>query len=231
MTSAQPTLSRQAERGGDPSAMEPVPSQHRGARLPLVAVATTVLVTLVWTLYRAMTDLPGWVDALVAKPLLWLGPVVLAVLLLERQSLASLVHPRPRLGRLGRDLAVGAGAAALLVAWTLRGHAPHPVSVSVYGVLVWPLATAAVEELVYRGYLMARLWAWCGDVWTANLLSAAAFALIHLPLLLLDQGQGLMGPSPPCARSSPSGSGWAGCSGGPAASPRRSPPTPSGTRP
>ncbi|MDP9369099.1 MAG: CPBP family intramembrane metalloprotease [Chloroflexota bacterium] len=167
-----------------------------GADLPVAAVTTTALITLAWTLYRAMTDLPGWTDALVAKPLLWLGPVLLAVALVERRPRPwlSLSPSRPRPGHglaiLGRDLALGAGAAALLAAWVLRGHELHPVSV--YGPLVWPLATAAVEETLYRGYLMARLWAWCGDAWTANLLSAAAFALIHLPLLVLDQGQGLV---------------------------------------
>ncbi len=189
MISVQPLVHTGTAHEGGPTHVEMTELRAQGSRQLMVkAGMTTVLVTLAWTLYRATTSFPGWVDALLAKPLLWLGPVVLAVVLLERSSRSwfSLPAPRLNLGRLGRDIILGAAVAALLAAWVLRGHEPHPVSV--YGVLVWPLATAVVEELVYRGYLMARLWAWCGEAWLANLLSAAAFALIHLPLLLLDQG-------------------------------------------
>lgn len=191
MIPGQPLVHAGTALEGGPTHAETTASRDQGSRQLMVkAGMTTALVTLVWTLYRATTSLPGWVDALLAKPLLWIGPVVLAVLLLERspRSWLSLPAPRLDLGRLGRDLILGAGVAALLAAWVLRGHEPHPVSV--YSLLIWPIATAAVEETLYRGYLMARLWTWCGEAWLANLLSAAAFALIHLPLLLLDQGLG-----------------------------------------
>jgi membrane protease YdiL (CAAX protease family) len=85
------------------------------------------------------------------------------------------------------------GVIAVLVARATAGPAPAlPVSV---GIVALSVAAAVAEEAFFRGFLYARLAPW--GVGVAVVVSAAAFALIHLPLygtaaFPVDLGAGLL---------------------------------------
>ncbi len=159
-------------------------------RYPAANAAVLALaLLLIWGTYRVTVHLPAWVDAFVAKPVLWLGPTLLLVLVVERRPLTSLgLSDAHVLSHAALGAAVGAALAARLALPILRGDGDL-ASTSVVGVVLVRGATAVVEEVTYRGYVMRRLWDWGGNVVLANLLSTLAFAAVHVPLLVVVEGQ------------------------------------------
>jgi membrane protease YdiL (CAAX protease family) len=106
---------------------------------------------------------------------------------------AALAGPRPRAAPAGRWTPLAVGIGAVVLARALSGASPPlPLTATV---MTLNLAAAVAEEAFFRGFLFARLEAWGTAV--AIVVTALAFALIHLPLygvaaFPVDLGAGLL---------------------------------------
>jgi len=143
-----------------------------------------------WSLYRYFPEiLPRWVEELILKPLIWLLPTFWLVIQIEKESLASLGITKKNLNR---ALYWGIGLGFVFMAEGLitniikyRGLQLPELEYSplgLVGLVLLSFATAFSEELVFRGYIFARLWRIWKNEWLANLISAFLFSLIHLPI-------------------------------------------------
>jgi len=72
------------------------------------------------------------------------------------------------------------------------GGGPPEAAVLAALALAVLIKTALAEELLFRGLIARRLFGVMA-FWPGNLSQAALFAAIHLPILLLPQGRGLLG--------------------------------------
>lgn len=86
-----------------------------------------------------------------------------------------------------RELATGPGTVIDTVA---GGRADVAALVAL--ALTALFKTALAEELVFRGLIAKRLYGRLG-FWGGNTLQAGLFGAIHLPILLLPEGRGLLG--------------------------------------
>lgn len=86
------------------------------------------------------------------------------------------------------ELASGPGT----VIHAVTGGGPPDPAVFVALALAALIKTALAEELLFRGLIARRLYGLMG-FWPGNLAQAVLFAAIHMPILLLPQGRGLMG--------------------------------------
>lgn len=144
-----------------------------------------------WSFYRSNFNLPEWLEEIVIKPLVWLTPTFLLVLIQEKKKLESIGLSTKNFFK---NLYLGWGLGALfafegLMANSLkyRGLLFIPMGLTVVDLarmLLISLTTAFSEELVFRGYLMNRLNEILKKELLANFLAAILFSLIHLPISL-----------------------------------------------
>ncbi|MBM3209249.1 CPBP family intramembrane metalloprotease [Candidatus Shapirobacteria bacterium] len=143
-----------------------------------------------WGFYRFLLRLPEPIEELVLKPIIWLGPTF---------GLVALAEKRPLLSSLGfgkRDLAKNIywGAAlgmffslfALTINFFKYGTFDFiKITPAVFWLgLAISLFTAISEEVVFRGYLLHRLFEALRNEWQVVLLSSLGFVVMHLPMVV-----------------------------------------------
>jgi len=143
-----------------------------------------------WTIFRFFFSLPTMMEEGIIKPFLWLLPTLITIKYLEKRPLST------SLGFAGKNfenslLAVFGLIFFVIVEGVVIGYFRYQASflrilssmtfTTLSNVLV-PLATALVEEALFRGYFFNRLWEAFGKAWRANLLVTLGFLLIHLPI-------------------------------------------------
>lgn len=154
-----------------------------------------VYLLLAWGTYRFLTDFPMPVDELVFKPLIWLIPVLILVWQVEGRGAASLglffdqPFKRIVLGLLLSLFILSEYLIALVLKGKPIGFNPQQLSVLpgfLYSLSC--LATGVVEELTFRGFFMTRINQLINSKLSANIFAGLLFFLIHLPILIFDQG-------------------------------------------
>lgn len=152
-----------------------------------------------WTVFRFFFHLPLEFEEMVAKPLLWLLPVIFLIKKVEKRPLL------PSLGFSGKNfqnslLVIFGLALFLIIESVIIGYFRYQeaffkivsaLPLSSFSVIWIDLATAFVEETFFRGYLFNRLWEVFGKTWKANILVTLGFLLIHLPITLFVLHLGL----------------------------------------
>jgi membrane protease YdiL (CAAX protease family) len=148
-------------------------------------------ILLTWSLYRYFFHLPEWIDECIAKPLVFILPVLWYVFKREKRNLASV-------GVTGKNFftSVYIGIGFGLV-FALEGLAVHvlkygkldvnPIAAfSTYGffLIFLSLATAISEELLNRGFIFNRIYEKTKNLPYAILLGAIFFVMLHVPILV-----------------------------------------------
>lgn len=149
-----------------------------------------VFVFLVWGSYRYFFLFPDWLEELVLKPLVFLLPVFWLVRK-EKTTIASIgLSTKNFFKNIYFGLGLGMAFALLGVLtnyWKYRG-----ISFASFGLtgasLLWlmfiSLVTAFSEEVLFRGYIFTRLLKIWKNEWSAGIVSAFLFSLIHLPIAI-----------------------------------------------
>ena len=153
-------------------------------------------VLVVWGIYRFLFLLPVWVEELLIKPVVFLGPVAW-VLRREKKWWQTIGWGGDvfKAAYQGIFLGLMYGLLGLWVNYVKYGR----LQLSSYGMgggeflvfLGLALATAVSEEVLFRGYLLKRLAEGLGDEEKAVVVSGALFSLIHLPIAVFVWEYGL----------------------------------------
>ncbi len=144
-----------------------------------------------WSLYRYFFKLPEWVDEFIAKPLVFVAPVLWYVLKKEKRTLESV-------GLTGKNffnsVYIGLGFGMVFAIEGIAAHAIKYGSVDVnpiaafrdYGFLliVVSLATAFSEEVLSRGFIFNRIYEKTKNLPYAALIGSVIFVLLHIPILV-----------------------------------------------
>lgn len=141
-----------------------------------------------WGLYRYLFRFPEWVDEFIAKPIIMLLPILFVVTVLESKLLGSIGLSRKKfLKNVIVGIAVGVFIAGEMTVTnrfkygsiTLNSGNLSGSPLFLAGVVT--LATGLIEEVVFRGYFLNRLWEVFQSEFFANLLSTVLFVVIHVP--------------------------------------------------
>ena len=148
------------------------------------------LIFFLWAGYRIFFRLPEWFDEFVAKPILWLGPL----LYIRKNSLHVGTFERLNEMNVSRNILFGLFVGILyFFTYTLFSYfkfgppALNPDHLSFGGIILQgaiALCTGCIEEIVFRKYLLEKIILICDDRYIANSISTILFVLIHLPLIL-----------------------------------------------
>ena len=148
-----------------------------------------------WSTYRFLTHFTEPVDELVVKPLIWLLPVLFLVVIKEKRSISTSLGLD--FSRLRSDSLFGCAVAlglyiVVLISRFIKYHSfianPYDLSYqSLFVILFVSLATAIIEEVTFRGFILTRLTHAMHSKLGANILTTALFLLVHLPVYAFNQ--------------------------------------------
>ena len=145
---------------------------------------------LVWVLYRIFFRFPEEIEELFIKPLVWLLPLFF-LLRKEKLGVSSLgITTKNIFSSTYFVLALGIGFALEGVVINVIKYGGISFSanlgqatfLTLFGL---SLATAFVEETVFRGYLFNRVCKATGNERFANLSTSLVWGLLHLPIAVL----------------------------------------------
>lgn len=150
-------------------------------------------VLVVWALYRAFIQAPDWITDLIAKPLVFVLPVVLYVFYHEHRLLSSI---GAALGHFKRDLGIGMGIGVLFTVEGVLANSVKYGKLSLVpqillnpGNLVLMLATSVVaafaEELLVRGFFYLRLKEAYKSEIKALVVSASMYGMLLVPTIFM----------------------------------------------
>lgn len=147
---------------------------------------------LAWSLYRYFLRVPEWVDECIAKPLVFVLPVLWWIIRKEHTTAHSVGITKKNFAA---SVLLGIGIGAIFLAMGLVASMAkygsivvHPIqAVSTYGtvgLIALSLITAFSEELLNRGFLFSRLLSVTKNLWYSSLMSSVLFVLFHVPVLV-----------------------------------------------
>lgn len=145
----------------------------------------------VWGFYRFLFQFPDPLEELVAKPIVWLLPMIyfarkeklkLSDLGFTSKNFFHVVYFVIFLGFLF-------GIAAMIVNYLKYGSLNLNANIGQEAFttsLLLSFATAFSEEVAFRGYIFGRSLVFLKDEIKANLLTSVGWTLIHLPVAIFD---------------------------------------------
>lgn len=144
-----------------------------------------------WTVYRFLFRFPEWIDEFLFKPLLMLVPVLILTFKIEKKSLESIgISNRNLIKNILIGLAAGIFISLeAILTNNLKNNSIsfNPDNISGLPLLITvfvPFATGVVEEIVFRGYIMNRLWQSISNEFSAIFLSTILFVVLHFPMFI-----------------------------------------------
>lgn len=151
------------------------------------------IVLIIWSIYRTYFRMPEWFDEVVAKPLVFVLPVLYYIVRIDRKKIMESLYinlkPKKILADFIFSLAVGAiFLGTLALAMYLRfGKVNLPsslpdVNVVIYVVLL-ALATGVTEEILSRGFVLKKLFDESRNYFSSLFVSSMLFFVLHIPIL------------------------------------------------
>ena len=152
-------------------------------------IHTWAVIFIVWSLYRFSFFFPEWLDELIVKPLVFLGPVVY-LLKKEKKGLDSIGIKEENFFKdlyWGVFLGILFAIEGLLANYLKYGQFSFAPLLPLQGagILVYiflSLATAFSEEILGRGFLFTRILKDSKDTFKAAVYSSLLFACLHLAI-------------------------------------------------
>jgi membrane protease YdiL (CAAX protease family) len=148
------------------------------------------IILIVWSIYRATfkTDLPVWFDEFIAKPAIFILPVMWFFGKEKKNFFKSMDW---RLKTLPSDLILGGvvGVIFLLIGYIgmlSRSHRviiPTVSATSFALMIAVALATSISEEVLSRGFVLKRLFQESHNRFSSIGLSSVLFFVLHVPIL------------------------------------------------
>jgi len=135
-----------------------------------------------------MIFLPEWADEFIAKPILWVGPILILEHSFLNNALQSLKKSRSQDIKRGLFVGVIYFCTYTFISGLSYGFpSVNPDHFSFSQILVQALialSTGCIEELVFRRYLLEKTLSIFNDSTVTNSFIAVLFAFIHLPIIL-----------------------------------------------
>jgi membrane protease YdiL (CAAX protease family) len=162
---------------------------------------TTILAAyliIVWGFYRELAHFPEEIEEMIIKPILWLGPVIYLIKK-EKAPLSSIgVTGKNLFNSIYLSLILGMffafeGLFINIIKYKGINFSANLGENSFYFSLLITLFTAVSEELTFRGYFFTRIWSVVKNEWSANLITTAVWAIIHVPIAIFWWGSSILG--------------------------------------
>jgi hypothetical protein len=151
------------------------------------------VILILWSIYRTYLKLPEWFDEFIAKPAVFVLPVLLYIKQIEKKDILSSLYINKNLKVFLREffISLGLGSVFLLTAllsgyfrFNKVGFMNHMPSLNQFGlIIITALATGITEEILSRGFILKRLYEESKNPYTATFFAGILFFFLHVPIL------------------------------------------------
>lgn len=152
------------------------------------------IILIIWSIYRANLRMPEWFDEFIAKPLVFVLPVLLFIKKVEKTSLFKALWIDFK--KLASDffLAFFIGGVffgtAILADYIKYKKILFPLLTIKIGDLLLlisiALATGISEEILSRGFILKRLYEDSKNILSASFFASILFFFLHVPILFTN---------------------------------------------
>ncbi|EKE14317.1 MAG: hypothetical protein ACD_12C00572G0003 [uncultured bacterium] len=149
-----------------------------------------------WSIYRTYFKLPEWFDEFIAKPLVFVLPVLVYIRTVEKKEIFSSLFINKNFKNFVKEffISFGIGLVLLLTALLsvylrfkkvgLFGHFP---SFNQFGfIVIIALATGITEEILSRGFILKRLYEESKNAYSSTFFASILFFFLHVPILFAN---------------------------------------------
>ena len=158
------------------------------------ALNVWAIVLIIWSIYRAKFKLPEWFDEFIAKPAVFVLPVLYYIKKYEKKDFFSALDVRLKLRLQDVLLVVSIGGIFVISAVMANFLKFHKVVFfqnsiqfqTVIYVVIMALVTATSEEILSRGFVLKRLYAESKNMYTASFFASILFFFLHVPILFTN---------------------------------------------
>lgn len=149
------------------------------------------VVLIIWSVYRAYfkTDLPIWFDEFIAKPIVFLLPIVWFIRKYEKGSFSRAVDfyiERKNDIIFGTLAGLIIFAFGMLVYFQNTGRIFPEINSTILLLIAIALATSISEEILSRGFVLKRLYEDSKNIYTSVFFASFLFFLTRIPILFTN---------------------------------------------
>lgn len=152
------------------------------------------IVLILWSVYRVTfkTDLPIWFDEFIAKPLIFLLPVIMFIRKAEEKRFFTGVSLKK--SKIGKEILIGlalgmiffiAGAIGIFIRQNNFifdiGNLFQGKNIFYFALIA--SATSISEEILSRGFVLKRLYQQSRNIYSSSFFASVLFFLLHVPIL------------------------------------------------
>ncbi len=154
------------------------------------------VILIVWSVYRTYFKMPVWFDEFIAKPLVFVLPVIYYIKNSDRKPILQSLYIDFKASTVIKDLLSSfvIGGVLLLTAFlavyvknqeiTFFTHFPGLNQLSL--ILTTALATGITEEILSRGFVLKKLYEESKNIYSSVFFSSILFFFLHVPILFAN---------------------------------------------
>ncbi len=154
------------------------------------------IILIVWAIYRIKFTLPEWFDEFIAKPLVFVGPVIWYIKRIEKKAILSGLWLN--FSKISSDTMYGILIGLIFFAVGATSYYFKTGSVNLLtpifsaGIpkfvtfLIFALATGISEEILSRGFILKRLYEDSKNVLSSSFNTSVLFLILHIPILFTN---------------------------------------------
>lgn len=154
------------------------------------------VILIAWSIYRTYLKLPEWFDEFIAKPLVFVLPVLVYIRTVEKKEIFSSLLIDRNFKSFIKDFFISFGVGLILFLTALTSiylrfnkvdlFANFP-SFNTFGLIVLTaLATGITEEILSRGFVLKRLYEESKNAYTSSFFASILFFFLHVPILFTN---------------------------------------------
>jgi len=151
------------------------------------------VILIVWSIYRTYFKLPEWFDEFIAKPIVFVLPVLFYIRSIEKKEIFSSLFINKNFKNFIKEFFISFGIGLILLTTALLsvylkfkkvilfGHFP---GFNQFGLIILTsLATGITEEILSRGFILKRLYEESKNVYSSTFFASILFFFLHVPIL------------------------------------------------
>ena len=154
------------------------------------------VILIIWSIYRTYFKMPEWFDEFIAKPLVFVLPVVYYIKNIDKQNVLSSLNISLKPKKLFHDFlyAVGIGAIffiTVFISFYIKSGKFISFNrsinlASIPLIIITALATGISEEILSRGFVLKKLYEESKNPLSSTFFSSILFFFLHVPILFTN---------------------------------------------
>jgi len=154
------------------------------------------VILIAWSIYRTYLKLPEWFDEFIAKPLVFVLPVLIYVRSVEKKDIFSGLFINKNLKSFIKEFFISFGVGLILLFTALFsiylrfrtiGLPTHFPGMYQFGLIILTaLATGVTEEILSRGFVLKRLYEESKNAYSSSFFASILFFFLHVPILFAN---------------------------------------------